>query len=777
MNSIKVLTGEEIVTRGITKVVSKLPERGSKDVRPSGTLLEQKQIESALEARKSFISVERIEKRGNLSRAEWKNELMLAEVIHKVGGHWQYLGHYVEKKLYLEPEEILYLMESNCLQLTYNGVTVSLQQAYTLLMKGKISLLQYKVYASLSRLGFKIIRHKIPEKNLSSTENKILVSDEQIINKELCSTSQMAINENSTNNDSEIVNDTHNQVETSASISLPTEDLNQSHRNKLSKLRSRELKPCNNEVLHKYFENTIDILDKEIVTLRAPDVKLIPKNIVPRETFVLNLHTIVKKCTRSRFTYSSSEEATGSNIECLRNTSFSSSSRSNSRRAHRSQFAACVQNTCCQERIFRGSTSVTNLAHHSVFQRLFLPGIYFNSHFSNDGGNQYSSGSCCGSSNYPSTSTLGQRRESNQENILNKISQDALKMQLFSERGICVDQGNIQAFKRLLDRNNLRNNTNLNMNFNQGLVDTGGVETINLDDDVQPERKKPKLDNKVLEENITTLKQLVSELKSLEENRKATSKHRRAFSKLLKTINKYHDVNYFLTPTYELHNYARINLDSSSDSDSKINEDIKNVIYKKGPNKAMKRKLKNPFNILKRLSEKDSHSGHSSEDQDTIILEERKSYSELLKDGFPEHWLPKKTDFGRPEIIKIVHEDPLFDYRRTQLLFDCANIKPMCKNWVDLKVAFLESFDETISEIHKDMSSVRVKMDNESLVKPEDCTSMQNVLQKLRIISNNYKVENSGTLKIDFDVYNKDVQNFRKSVNPVEIPVYIPEAK
>ncbi|VVC88991.1 unnamed protein product, partial [Leptidea sinapis] len=767
MNSINVLTGEEIVTRGITKVVTKLPERGSKDVRPSGTLLEQKQIESALEARKSFISVERIEKRGNLSRAEWKNELMLAEVIHKVGGHWQYLGHNVGKKLYLEPEEILYLMESNCLQLTYNGVTVSLQQAYTLLMKGNISLLQYKVYASLSRMGYKVIRHKIPAKIEASTENKILVSDEPIVKKELCSTSEMAIKENSTNNDSEIINDTHNQVETSASISLPTEDLNQSHRNKLSKLRSRELKPCNNEVLHKYFENIAGLLDKGTVTLRAPDVNFIPKNIVTRETYVLNLHTIVKKCTGSRFTYSSSEEAAGSNIERLRNTSFSSSTRSNSRPAYRSQFAACVQNTRRREPIFGEPSPVTNLAHYSL--RPFLPAISFNTHFSSYRGNQYSYGSFRGSSNYPSTSTQGQRIDINQENILSKIRQIALKLILFSERGIYIDPRNIQTFQRILNKYNFRYNTNLNMNFNQGLVDTppvstGGVETINLDDDVQPERKKPKLDNKVLEENITTLKQLVSELRSLEENRKATSKHRRAFSKLLKTINKYHDVNYFLTPTYELHNYARINLDSSSDSDSKsINEDINNVIYKKGPNKAMKRKLKNPFNILKRLSEKVSHSGHSSKDPDTIILEERKSYSELLNDGFPEHWLPKKTDFGRPEIIKIVHEDPLFDYRRTQLLFDCANIKPMCNNWVDLKVAFLESLDETISEFHKDMSSVKVKIDNESLVKPEDCTSMQNVLQKLRIISNNYKVENSGTLKIDFDVYNKDVQNFRKS--------------
>lgn len=34
-----------------------------------------------------------------------------------------------------------------------------MQQAYSLLLRGKVTLLQYKVYASLSRLGYRIFRH------------------------------------------------------------------------------------------------------------------------------------------------------------------------------------------------------------------------------------------------------------------------------------------------------------------------------------------------------------------------------------------------------------------------------------------------------------------------------------------------------------------------------------------------------------------------------------------------------------------------------------------
>lgn len=48
---------------------------------------------------------------GAISHAEWRDELKLAEVMKKAGGHWQFLGHNVGKHLFLKPEEALYLME------------------------------------------------------------------------------------------------------------------------------------------------------------------------------------------------------------------------------------------------------------------------------------------------------------------------------------------------------------------------------------------------------------------------------------------------------------------------------------------------------------------------------------------------------------------------------------------------------------------------------------------------------------------------------------------
>lgn len=50
-------------------------------------------------------------------------------------------------------------------------MTVSLQQAYSLLLRSRISVLEYKVFASLSRLGYKVIRHE--ESKLTEYEKKL----------------------------------------------------------------------------------------------------------------------------------------------------------------------------------------------------------------------------------------------------------------------------------------------------------------------------------------------------------------------------------------------------------------------------------------------------------------------------------------------------------------------------------------------------------------------------------------------------------------------------
>nr|CAD7569090.1 unnamed protein product [Timema californicum] len=88
-----------------------LPTKGDKEFRPSHSWLEDKQIQRAIDERKALLEEERVVKLGNLARAEWNDELKEAEVTRVTGKHWQVIGHERETKIWLYPEEALYLLE------------------------------------------------------------------------------------------------------------------------------------------------------------------------------------------------------------------------------------------------------------------------------------------------------------------------------------------------------------------------------------------------------------------------------------------------------------------------------------------------------------------------------------------------------------------------------------------------------------------------------------------------------------------------------------------
>lgn len=55
-------------------------------------------------------------------------------------------------------------------------MTVSLQQAFSLLLSGRITLMHYNVYASLSRLGYKVFRHETCQPSNSEKKIKLISS-------------------------------------------------------------------------------------------------------------------------------------------------------------------------------------------------------------------------------------------------------------------------------------------------------------------------------------------------------------------------------------------------------------------------------------------------------------------------------------------------------------------------------------------------------------------------------------------------------------------------
>jgi len=144
---------------------------GVKFVEPSGSPDEAEMLRLRLEALEGIISAPRVNARSQLSEAVWEPGLRLARMVKPVGKHWETIGHFVtfddSQQMCLFPEEFVFLMESNNLEVTSsskNGVPLSLQAAYDLMLGSGVSLEHFTVYSHLSRLGYKVVRHNNAEK-------------------------------------------------------------------------------------------------------------------------------------------------------------------------------------------------------------------------------------------------------------------------------------------------------------------------------------------------------------------------------------------------------------------------------------------------------------------------------------------------------------------------------------------------------------------------------------------------------------------------------------
>ncbi|KAI4487003.1 hypothetical protein M0802_012103 [Mischocyttarus mexicanus] len=153
-----------------------LPKFGQKQYEPNNSWLENVQIEKNLKNCKDLLNIERVERISQLAVAEWLPQTRKARVIKKSGQDWGNFGIEVNKTLLLLPEESLLLLEMNCLELTWNGVALSIQQAYEILIDNKeCTLEEYRVYSQLTRYGYHIqrfyyensVKNTIPDESVS----------------------------------------------------------------------------------------------------------------------------------------------------------------------------------------------------------------------------------------------------------------------------------------------------------------------------------------------------------------------------------------------------------------------------------------------------------------------------------------------------------------------------------------------------------------------------------------------------------------------------------
>ncbi|XP_046616468.1 uncharacterized protein LOC124303384 [Neodiprion virginianus] len=156
------------------KTAETLPHKGQKQYEPNNSWLQNKQIEKGLKDRKDLLGIERVERSSQLATAEWLPLESRARVTKKSGQEWTNFGLEENLELYLIPEEALLLLELNRLELTWEGVALSVQQAYVVLLESnpsKCNIDEYRVYSHLVRQGYRLQRFRYEDDSVLSDMN------------------------------------------------------------------------------------------------------------------------------------------------------------------------------------------------------------------------------------------------------------------------------------------------------------------------------------------------------------------------------------------------------------------------------------------------------------------------------------------------------------------------------------------------------------------------------------------------------------------------------
>ena len=105
----------------------------------------------------NVLGEERVCRIGSLSNGTWDPLRKLIVVENPVGSFWQKFGTKVGGIMYALPEEGLFLIEQGVFELSLNGLPLSVEDSWTLLLMHMPSLEYYTVFAFLCRIGFGVI--------------------------------------------------------------------------------------------------------------------------------------------------------------------------------------------------------------------------------------------------------------------------------------------------------------------------------------------------------------------------------------------------------------------------------------------------------------------------------------------------------------------------------------------------------------------------------------------------------------------------------------------
>lgn len=150
---------------------------GLKKTIPDGSVAESDEIQKLHDNLRMNLSKTRVERVGARSIAEWNPFNKTVKLVKK-RGKFHAFGYVDNEVEYLEHHEALFLIELNRLQLYFNSLLVSIEQAYHLLLGQEKSHKYdtYLVYSTLSRAGYIVQKYK-SKKPRRNSQNVITAED------------------------------------------------------------------------------------------------------------------------------------------------------------------------------------------------------------------------------------------------------------------------------------------------------------------------------------------------------------------------------------------------------------------------------------------------------------------------------------------------------------------------------------------------------------------------------------------------------------------------
>ncbi|XP_036614163.1 tRNA-splicing endonuclease subunit Sen54 isoform X1 [Trichosurus vulpecula] len=155
----RVLSPEELFAARSRDQKLPLRSHGQKLFLPDGSEAQEEQLRLCRQELWTLLAEERVERRGSLVTAEWSPQDGVVTLKSFAGKFWQTMGFSEGGQQRLYPEEALYLLECGSIQLFYQDLPLSIQEAYEMLLaQGTRGFLQYQVFSHLKRLGYVVRR-------------------------------------------------------------------------------------------------------------------------------------------------------------------------------------------------------------------------------------------------------------------------------------------------------------------------------------------------------------------------------------------------------------------------------------------------------------------------------------------------------------------------------------------------------------------------------------------------------------------------------------------